>query len=882
MSLPIGSRLGRYEILGVLGAGGMGEVYRAHDASLKRDVAIKVILDRAAADSDGLRRFEREALATAALNHPNILAVYDVGAHEGTAFVVSELLEGRTLHGVLAAGAPPLRKTVDYAAQIASGLAAAHEKGIVHRDLKPANLWVTKDGRVKILDFGLARILRDVTQDEGASLSRSPTMTRPDAVLGTAGYMAPEQVRGEPADHRADIFSFGVVLYEMLTGYRAFKRDTTPGTLAAILDADPPSWPGDGSSLSLRLLSLAHRCLEKAPQARFQSARDLSFFLADEGSDPKGDPVVRRAGRFGPAGLAVAVALLIALGAWGWSHFGSPRNEPTAASGVVFEIFPPEGDRWPAPFHPAISDDGKRIAYAAAHDGASQLFVRTLTDRTARALPGTAGAIQPFFSPDGRSVAFFADDQLKSTSIDQGLPHVICPVSAPRGGSWGDDDFIVFANGPNEGLSRVAANGGTPEVFTFLDAGNDEGGHRFPRVMPGANGVLFTIQKKSEAMTRPSVAVQPAGSRQHTTIVERGEGPQYAQHRLIYVNDHQEPMSAPFDPVALRLTGPAVAQLERTTAGNRSGDSGLGVALNGTLVYKPYETNVRSLAIVSRQGAVTPVPAPERAYYSPRVSPDGKRIAVTIQSGVAESDVWVGEESGHFTRLTTVRRSSGPVWTPDSQRLAFLSVQTGHMDIFSQPVDGSGPAAQLTPPTIEGTPSSWLPDGRSLIVTQFDGQTGISDIRVLTAGRSALPQLLFPTKVDAYGTSSPDGRWLAYTSRVSGQWEVYVTTLPTPGRTIPVSQGGGGGEIVWAKTGEELFFRRLGGQVVSVKVGAGGPSGEAPRPVGIGDFPRGSPGQPEYDTFPDGRFLVVKGESDRQAKRPLVVVLDWIAERAKK
>ena len=588
---------------------------------------------------------------------------------------------------------------------------------------------------------------------------------------------------------------------------------------------------------------------------------------------------MKRAGRLGPAGLAAAAALLIALGAWGWSRFGGPPNEQTAESGVAFEISPPEGDRWPGSFHPAISGDGKRVVYPVVHDGIAQLYVRTLTDLTARALPGTAGALQPFFSPDGLRVAFFADEQLKITSIGQGLPHVICPVSAPRGGAWGDDDFIVFANGLRVGLSRVAANGGVPEPLSFLDSARDEVSHRFPQVLPGAKGVLFTVHNSKE---EASVAVQPAGSRQHTTIVRQGAAPQYAGNRLIYVNDHLETMSAPFDPEALALTGPAVAQPERARRGANTGDSGLSVALNGTLVYLPHEANARSLAIVNRQGAVKPVPAPEQGYFYPRVSPDGKRIAVTIVRSIAESDVWVGDESGHLTRLTTDRRSSLPVWTPDSQRLAFASTQgTGYRTLFSQPVDGSGPAIPLTSATFEALPSSWLPDGQTLIVGQFDWRTGINDVRVLTAGGPGLPQPLFPTKVDAHGKASPDGRWLAYESRVSGQWEVYVTTLPTPGRTIPVSQGGGGGEIVWAKSGGELFFRRLGGQVVSVKVGPGGPLGESPRLVGIGDFQRGDPGLPQYDTFPDGRFLVVKGESDRQDTRPLVVVLNWVAALAK-
>jgi hypothetical protein len=385
--------------------------------------------------------------------------------------------------------------------------------------------------------------------------------------------------------------------------------------------------------------------------------------------------------------------------------------------------------------------------------------------------------------------------------------------------------------------------------------------------------VLFTVLNSKNAA---SVAVQAAGSKEHTTVIEHGNAPQYAQHYLVYSNEHKEPTAVPFDPSSMRVVGAAATQPERPTTGFGNGDSGFSLARNGTLAFHPFELDVRSLVITSRTGEAQTIPTPPRDFGCPRVSPDGRRIAVAIKSGVDSWQVWAGDEGGHFTLVTADGVGANPVWMPDSRSIAFGSPRLGILNVFAQPADGSGTARQLTFAPTEARPLSWSPDGQTLLIAQTSPQ-GIIDIRAVSPGGHDPPRLLFPTKVSVQGSGSPDGRWIAYTSAVSGQREVYLTSLPTPGRTLTVSQGAGGWSPVWAKSGRELFFRRLDGQVVAVKVGFDGPSSENPRSAGVGDVAV-TPENfgPAYDTFPDGRFLVVRGASGRQDTRPLVVVLNWI------
>jgi hypothetical protein len=875
MPLPPGARLGRYEIVSPLGAGGMGEVYRAHDAGLKRDVAIKILPEEFAGDADRLRRFEQEALATAALNHPNILAVYDVGSHAGGAFVVSELLEGRTLREALAAGPLSLKKAVDYATQIASGLAAAHEKGIVHRDLKPENLFVTRDERVKILDFGIARVLRDSPMHGGAEAATALTMTLPGAILGTVGYMAPEQVRGEVVDHRADIFSFGAVFYEMLTRRRAFQRETVPGTLAAILEDDPPAWTGDGTALSARALRLINRCLEKQPRARFQSARDLSLVLSDEVSDTSLAGVNRGPSSRFAIGLVAAGLAIGALGLWIGSRLAAP-TEPAASSPIAITLTLPPGDSWGAGHPVAISGDGKRIVYAAIHDAVQRLYLRALDSPEVRLLEGTDSATLPFLSPDGLNVAFFSGGQLKRTSIGGGLPRVICSAPNPRGGAWGDDDRIVFAPNVASGLLRVPAIGGTPEPFTTLDSRRNEGGHRWPQVLPGATGVLFTT---ASAGGDVSLAIQSSSSSEHVTIASGGAFPQYVGGRIVYANRNGELLAAPFDPSRPGEIAGAEALHERPAATGTFGDIGFNVAANGTFVYLPFVAPVRSLAVVDRTGASRTLKLPTGGYQLVHLSRDGTRALVQIGGGFTGQDVWVVDIAREVrTPLTTSRQSRFPIWGPGEGVVSFeqaADVRT----ILSQVVGANGPPTLVYSPQTLGMdplPIWWSADGKTLVLNQADPTTK-SDIWILGSGDPKARPLVRSEAIEYGAGVSADGRWLSYLSNRSGTFEVYVTSFPTPGRSVQVSQGGGQ-EAVWAKSGDELFFRRTSDQVISVKVSG---TGDAPvvgpqQPVAIGSFPLSDgPGIPEYDVFPNGSFLVIRNDERSPVAPPLILLLNW-------
>ena len=850
----------------------MGEVYRAHDPSLKRDVAIKIVAETLAADPDRLRRFEQEALATASLNHPNILAVYDVGAHGGNAYVVSELLDGRTLHDVLGGGVLPLRKAVDYAAQIASGLAAAHEKGIVHRDLKPANLFVTADERVKILDFGIARMMRDSAADAGGNAATAATMTVPGAVLGTVGYMAPEQVRGETVDHRADIFSFGAVFYEMVARRRAFQRDSVPGTLASILDDQPPAWTGDGTGLAARVMRLISRCLEKQPRARFQSARDLSLVLSDEMTDTSMLAAAGRRRTGWPLVAAGAVILaVVAIAAWAWNR-RAPRVASDAPS-VAFAITLPPGDRWGAgteanAAHPfAVSADGRHIVYSVARENVSRLNVRALGDIESRPLPGTEGASQPFFSPDGSRVAFFADGRLKTIAIDSGVVRVICPAETGRGGTWGEDNVIVFAPTASSALWRVAAGGGTPEPLSRLDAGRREVSHRYPQVLPGGSIVVFSVVTNRNELR---VAALRLTGGDHVTLLTDAQNPHLMPGRIVYSDSAGELFTASLDPAGLSVTGAPAARHERPTWFGIFGAVGFSVSSNGTFLYAPFEPDRRRLAVVRRDGAARTLPVPAQMYDRLSISPDGQHAALRIDTGFNFGDVWLLDLlRSNLVPFTRDRRSRDPVWSPDGKRLVFSSDRNGVRDLFLQPVDG-GSAEQISAVDIQADATSWSKDG-ALVFVQVDPKTG-NDLWVMRPDereRAAPTPLLREAAAQSGGRISPDGRWLAFISNQSGRTEVYLTTFPTPGKIIPVSQGPGGNPR-WSRSSDEIFFSR-GSDILGLKVLPAGPAPGAPRPAIAG----GIPGHVGYDVFPDGSFLVIQSERGPSAVPPLIVITGW-------
>ena len=900
MSIGPGARLGPYEIGHLLGAGGMGEVYRARDTRLGRDVAVKVLPDEFASDSQRLRRFEDEARAAAALNHPGILAVYDVGSHSGVSYFVTEMLEGRTLAKILADERPPVRRVLDWATQIANALAAAHERGIVHRDLKPGNVFVTTDGRAKILDFGLAKSVRTDSEAE------TRYATKPQTILGTPAYMAPEQVRGEPIDHRADLFAFGVILYEMLTGRRPFPGTTVQDVLSAILrDAPAPLLPTPGQSLSPALACIVERCLEKSPAARFQSTTDLAFALKtvasnsadliaagshDSGSRLESGASTTRPRRYPLLAYAAIGIVCAAIGVMGGRWWPAPDDARTASSGSIaaLELSLSPGrtwgarrdvtrDGWTIGSRPmAISDDGQRIAYAAMEGGVRRLYLRDISRGTdAEALAGTEGAQQPFFSPDGSRLGFFADGRLKSVSIATtgGRPIDVCAAESPHGGAWLDENRIIFAAKESGGLSWVPASGGTPKPLTTPDTAAGEIGDRFPHVLPGGKAILFQTAYQL-AESRIIAQAVPSGAR--TPLVTRAASPQYVAGHLVYVAHGGEIFAQVLDAGRLSLTGTPEALGEQSGFGG-----GISVSRNGTLVYLPYLLPKRTLARMDRQNNEHPIAAPQAAYGLPQLSRDDLRAVVTIESGISTSDISVVDlANGHLTPVTSSRAARAGAWGPDDRSVTFTST-SGITGPHTQRIDGRHPATSLFQATGQSWLYWWSSDGRTLVFDKVDPTTQ-SDTYIFTNGDAQGPRPLHNTTTPDYNQGvSADAHWRAVVSGMDGQFDLYVVSFPNGDKYELVARGGV--QARWARSGGELFFRRGGSEIYSVRVSGTGPKPtvtEEQRRFTVPDLKpvADGPGARSYDLYADGSLLVIK---EPPASPTLSVVINWASKFAR-
>ena len=880
LSLTSGDRLGPYEVVGPLGAGGMGEVYRGRDPRLGREVAIKVLPAAVSSDSERLHRFEQEARAAAALNHPNILAVFDIGQHGGAPYIVSELLEGETLHDRLTEGALPVRTAVEYAVQIAHGLAAAHEKGIVHRDLKPGNVFVTTDGRVKILDFGLAKLVEAEPAGAGASLLPTAAAdTAPGVVLGTFGYMSPEQVRGATVDRRSDIFSLGVILYELLTGRRAFARETAPETMTAILREDVPDLHASAPQVWPHLEHVLRRCLDKDPSRRFQSTQDLAFALATTGaaSTSSGTAALGPARRrrwprvvlASAAGFVVLVALV--------SMAAVLLRRPPATSQLVRRLALALPDAEPlalASLTPlglgkisiAISPDGKRVVYVANRSGTPQLVVRELDQFEARPLRGTEGAYGPFFSPDGGSVAFFSQNSLKRVSLAGGEPVTVTEARHARNGAWLPDGSIVFGNLEGSLLIHVQTAGSTSRtvatssyLFQSLAA------------LPKASAVLVDVWSgpNPDFNTIEAISLQD-GVRK--VLLSGGTRPAYADGRLLFMRGGAL-FAAPFDADRLEVTGSAVAVVE----GIRTESEGTGqvaVSAEGTLVYVEGMPAWEGTPVsVSRDGKTRPIGTPKHVYGMPALSPDGRRLAIEVAATTV--DIWVFEiDRGTFTRLTQDGRNSSPVWSPDSRQIAYAASRGGTSTVVSRPADGSGPETTLWGGKPECRPYSWAPDGKSLALgCAIEGRE--DDLYAFWLGTANPLRPFFGTPYSDWGSRfSPDGKWIAYISDASGQYEVYVRPYPGPGSQWQISTGGGE-EPTWSRDGKEIFYRN-GTKWMAAEVKTT-PEFSASPPSLLFQGPFVNVPGPSYDVGPDGRFVLIEGPPETPVRR-LNVVLNWFDE----
>jgi eukaryotic-like serine/threonine-protein kinase len=884
MALAPGTKLGPYEIVAPLGAGGMGEVYRARDTRLDRIVAIKILPAHLSQDAEAKERFDREARAISSLSHPNICHLYDVGQQGGASYLVMEYLEGETLADRLRKGPLRLEQVLKTGAEICEGLEKAHRNGVVHRDLKPSNIMLTKTG-AKLMDFGLAKPAVAAI-GAGSSSASLATMSKPltveGTILGTFQYMSPEQVEGEEADIRSDIFSLGAVLYEMITGRRAFEGKTTASTIAAILAAEPKLISTIQPMSPPALERVVKACLEKDPDDRMQTAHDVRLqlkWIAQAGS--KVTPLPAAAMRSVPGWRALILSLgTLLLGAViaslaTWNLRPAP---PRPVSRTVITL--PPGQRLAGLDQPclALSPDGSHLAYVAIQGGAQQLYLRTLDSLEARPIPGTEGATGPFFSPDGQWLGFFAGQKLKKISVSGGSALTLSDVPFPLGASWDSHGMIAFAPSVGSPIQQVPDAGGAPQPLTRLEKG--EIAHRWPEFLSDGKAMLFTAGPTSINWTNAQIAVHSVSTGEQHSLIQGGTQPRYAPTGHLVYAQGGSLMAVPFDIQRLAVAGTEVPVVEGILQSTTSGAAQYSISATGSLVYVPggVQATQNRLVWVNRNGTERPVAAPAQAYVFPRLSPDGRRLAVTIQG--QEVQLWLYDLSREtLTRFAFDGKfNTNPVWSPDGKRIAFNSNKEGPVNLFSQLADGSGGLERLTTSEHLHFPMSWSSNGQVLAFVEVTPTTGYDIWMLGFSDHKAQPFLRTPFN-ESVPQFSPDGRWLAYISNESGRWEIYVQPFPGSGGKWQISTEGGT-EPVWNRNGRELFYRN-GDKMMAVNI-ATQPSFTPgkPRVLFEGHYVPPPGTTPNYDVSPDGqRFLMIKpNEAGEAAPAQINVVLNWFEE----
>ena len=881
--LGAGSLLGQYEIIALIGSGGMGEVYRARDTKLGRDVAIKILSDAFAVRPDHLTRFHHEAHVLAGLNHPNIAGVYGLEEHGSTTAIVLELVEGPTLAGRIARAngrGLPVSEAITIARQLADALRCAHEHGIVHRDLKPANIAFTADGRVKVLDFGLARTLETPWSE---SVSTSPTRvvqgTEPGVLLGTVAYMSPEQARGEAADTRSDVWAFGCVLYEMLTGRAVFGGATPSDTLASVLRSavDWTSLPRDLPSVIRVLLE---RTLEKEHDRRIADISTAKFLLDEPGlSAPARVPT-----RSFPWIAAAIVLAAVVIGLVTMSLF---RAGPPAATGAMTRLMITPSVNQALTVNGAerdlaISPDGSHVAWVG--NNASQLFVRALDQLEPRPVAGLGSPRGLFFSPDGRSIGFFDGSSSLRSVASNGEPvvNITRTDGMPVGASWGSDGSIVYATtNPATGLQQVPAAGGQPTVLTRPNRERGEADHRWPHVFPGGKAVLFTIIRASGGIANSEVAVLDLATGAQKTVVRGGTDARYVSSgHLLYVGANGGLWAVRFDRGRMETVGAPVLMLPQIVV-SAFGAGDFDLAENGTVVYATAggQALTRALVWVDRQGREEVIDAPQREYLNPRISPDGSRVAIEARDG--DGDIWIWDFSRKTYRDLTLNPAADryPVWTPDGSRVVFNSDRNGVMNLFWQAADGSGTPERLTESQNPQFPTAISPDGSHLVFHETATTIDLLTV-MLGRGQSATP-LVKTAFSESNGDISPDGRWLAYQSNESGTLEILVRPFPDVNDGRWQVSSSGGVRPVWSRNSRELFYLTLTGALMSVPVDSG-PTFNARTPVKVveGNYLFGVVGAPRtYDVSLDGlRFLMIRPVTASTTPASLVVVQNWTEE----
>lgn len=927
--LALPEHVGPYRVVAKLGEGGMGVVYRARDVRLNREVAVKVLPPTVAEDPTRMARFEREAQLLASLNHPRIAAIYGIEESGATRALVMELVEGPTLaerinppgkpgsgsalraeagSGVKAASAGsaprgthraalPVDEALPIAQQIAEALEYAHEHGVIHRDLKPANIKLTPEGEVKVLDFGLAKAMGP--EEGSADLANSPTlslaMTQAGFILGTAAYMAPEQAKQKQVDRRADIWAFGCVLYEMLTGKMAFHGETITDTLAEIIKSEP-DWSALPADTPAAVRTLLQRCLKKDARQRLQSIGDarvaIEEVLAGGAQEtgisgaiavlPGPQAGWRRLLPWGVASAGIAAAAAMALVWWSAAHGAKP-------SPIELNLEIPAGQGLNTAAGPAavLSPDGERIAYVGGNSG-YQLYLRDLDQPEARPLEGAQG-MAPFFSPDGQWIGYFGNDgTLKKISIFGGAPIVLCDAGGFRGASWGDGGNIVFTPGFTDTLYRVSAGGGTPTQLTHFDQARHEVTHRWPQVLPGGKEVLFTASPDNNDFSRGFVEVASLATGEAKVLVKNAYFGRYlGSGYLTYVSGGTL-FAVRFDAGSLKVTGTAMPVLQYIETDATSGEAQVSFSDAGTAVYLAGATAVSNkvtVGLFDSQGTETPLVSTPGTYATPVFSPDGKRLALSAGNDISVYDL----ARGTMTPLTFAPVSCiGPVWTPDGKKIACTRTGNG-LGLSWLSSDGTGNLSALTPGVgAFQVPSSWSPDGRTLTYYQFAPKLGscceIFALPVDASGQPGEAKSFFPHGAhngDAFPSISPDGHWMAYESAESGTPQIYVVPFPDGGGKWQISAGGGV-KPLWSKTAHTLFFMGPGSNggvaVYEAPYGVEGNSFHAGKPEILfqGGFEMGSP-DPSYDVAPDGKHfaMLVPAQGKDVGQAQPTVVIHW-------
>ncbi len=908
MSVQPGVPLGNYEILSAIGKGGMGEVWRARDKKLGREIALKTLPDEFARDAERLSRFEREARLLASLNHPNIASVYGLEEYSDTRFIVLELVEGDTLAGVLQRGAIPNEDALKLALQIATAIEAAHEKGVIHRDLKPANIKITPEGKVKVLDFGLAKAFE--TDPRESSLSNSPTMsmaaTAKGIILGTAAYMSPEQARGTTVDFRTDIWAFGCVLYEMLTGRQAFRGEMVSDILASVLARDP-DFTVFPARIHPRVRELIQRCLEKDPKRRWQAIGDVRveierMLASGELSAPADDGVgLAPKAKFRlvlPWTIAAAVAAAIA--AW----MLKPATPPDARPPMRFEYQMPASQPFRNTGRPvvAFSPDGRHFVYNTT----GGLYLRPLDSLTARVIPGTEGSLtNPFFSPDGEWVGYYSVEGpggLRKMAIAGGAPVTIGPATNPYGATWGKDGKILFAQ--PAGIMRVSADGGTPELI--IKTKDSEQAHG-PSLLPDGKTVLFSLTR-AQGPTRwdqAEIVAQTIGSTQPKVLLRGGSDARYVPtgHLVYAVADVL--FAVPFDVSKLEVKGgpvPIVTGVQRAVVpATNTAAANFGISDRGALVFlnsvaAPAVVQT-TLGIVDRNGAVRRLDVPPAIYRSPRISPDGRQVAVETITETGQSIIWVYDLSGTtaIRRLTQEGNNTRPVWTRDGKKIAYGSDREKPYGIFWQAADGSGLPERLTSAADEGLqhyPESWSPDGHVLsFATARGGQNSWGLWTLALDAPERKPKLFYdvPDSNQFGSIFSPDGKWIAYASNEGPdiQFGIYVQPYPPTGVKYQISRSGGAWPV-WSPNGNELIYRlntllsvsKINAVAITTKPV---PAFTSEKELTIQGFVPVT-NYREYDIMPNGKdFVMVFPVTQPAAAAPpplpsIHVVLNWTEE----